>query len=495
MSVGASIRSGAKWLVAGNVGTRIFDFAFGIVLARLLVPADFGMIATISALTGFAGLFASGGMGQALIRAKTADEADFNAVFTLQLTLGVTVYIFFFFTAPFIAHYFNHPLYTDLIRVSALSFLLRPFLNMRSSWLSREMRFRSATLITVSSGLMTSATSCLMAWAGLGVWSLTLSGLGGAIMRNVMLARVTPLRLNANIDFRTMRKHSGYGAKITINDFLGYLIQESRNLVVSKLAGPAFLGLFNKGESLSRLPNQLMMSATMQPLFRGMSKMQDDLDATKYMFLRAITLLSVYTLPLYVGLWWVAGPFILVVYGEKWIAVSEPMRILLLMGVALNILGPCGVVLDAQNRLKQEMFALGTRLIITLLGIFVGVRWGLSGVAWALLCTALFSTVHYYVLVSRVIRTTFMDLFGALKPALLLGALLFFCLAAIDKAMGGERSSHPVLYLLLMTASGGVIYSSAFIFLPIKAIASETQRWRQAVHSAKQLILRANTHG
>jgi O-antigen/teichoic acid export membrane protein len=225
-----------------------------------------------------------------------------------------------------------------------------------------------------------------------------------------------------------------------------------------------------------------------------MSKMQDDLDTTKYMFLRAITLLSVYTLPLYVGLWWVAGPFISVVYGEKWIAVSEPMRILLLMGVSLNILGPCGVVLDAQNRLSQEMLALGTRLVITIVGIFFGVRWGLSGVAWALLFAALFSTVHYYLLVSRVIKTTSMDLFRALRPALLLGALLFVCLAAIDKALGGERSTHPVVYLLLMTMSGAVVYSSAFLFLPIKAIASETQRWRQVVNSTMRLILRANTN-
>jgi len=92
MTPGQSIRSGVKWLVAGKVGGRVLEFGFGIVLARLLVPADFGMIATVSAMTGFVGLLTSGGMGQSIVRAKAADERDFDAVFTLQLGLGVLVY-------------------------------------------------------------------------------------------------------------------------------------------------------------------------------------------------------------------------------------------------------------------------------------------------------------------------------------------------------------------------------------------------------------------
>ena len=135
------------------------------------------MIVTIPIFTGFVGMFTSGGMGQSLIRAKTADENDFTAVFTLQLAMGVVVYLLFFIAAPWIAQYFDNPLYTDLIRVSALSFLLRPFLVMRNAWLNREMKFKSRSIVDVASGLVTGLSGTLMAWAGMGVWSLTLSGL------------------------------------------------------------------------------------------------------------------------------------------------------------------------------------------------------------------------------------------------------------------------------------------------------------------------------
>ncbi len=490
MSLGQSIRSGVKWLAMGRIGGRALEFAFGVILARLLVPADFGMVVTVSALTGFVGLIASGGMGQALVRAKAADAQDFDAVFTLQLAIGVVIYIAFFATAPALAKFFEDPLYADLIRVSAVSFLLRPFLNMRGSWLTRQMRFRETTVLGFISGVTGGVLSCLMAWLGFGVWSLVLSGIAGALLYNAMLSRVTPLRLHLRLDPSRLARHTGYGAKITINDILGYLIQETRNLLISKLAGPAFLGLFNKGESLSRLPNQLLMQATMQPLFRAMAKTQDDLDKTKYLFHRAITLLAAYTLPLYVALWWVAEPFVRFVYGEKWVAAAEVMEILLGMGVFLVILGPCGTLLDAQNRLTQEMVVLIVRLGVTLGAIYVGLNWDLAGVAWALLLVTMFSAVVYYSLASRVIRTNLRDLLRSLTPGLALAGVMFAVLAVVDAMLGNGVRQYPWIYLLGMGGAAGVTYVTAFLFLPIPALHSEAHRWRQAVGTGLQFILR-----
>jgi len=487
MSVGQSLRGGIKWLMVGNMGMRLMEFAFGVILARLLAPADFGMIVTIQVFTGFAGMLASGGMGQSLIRAKEADANDFNAVFTMQLGLGVLIYLIFFFTAPWIAAYFDTPLYADLIRVSTVVFLMRPFAFMRRSWLNREMDFKKRSLSELVATILTGIASVLMARAGMGVWSLTLSGLLGALSTNIMLARLTPLKLRLNFDLDIMRKHSAYGFKITTNDFLSYLTREGKNLILSKLAGPVFLGLFNKGESLSRIPNQLFMSATVQPVFRAMSKVQDDLDQTKYLFYRMITLLMVYTLPLYVGLWWVAEPFISVVYGKKWLAVAQPMSILALSGFFLNIMHPCAVLLDAQNRLTQEMHALVIRLIVTIAACVIGLKWGLTGVAWGLLATHVFSAAYYYALVLRTIPTRPGDLFRAITPGLALNTLLFLAFAAVHLLLGETPLSHPVLYLSLMLLTGPLVYLLAVLYLPIPAISGESQRWRKQLQAGLRL--------
>jgi teichuronic acid exporter len=483
MSLGQSIRSGTKWLLLGGVGSRMLEFSFGVALARLLMPADFGMLVTISVFTGFASMVMSGGMGQSLIRAKEASEGDFNAVFTMQLTLSIVIYLGFFFAAPLIGEYFKNPLYAGLIRVSTLVFLMRPFTYMRNAWLNREMDFKKRSLTGFVSGAITGTTSVLMAWSGMGVWSLIFSGLLGALCTNIMLSLITPLRLRLNFDTATMRKHSAYGLKITTNDFLAYLTRESKNLILSKLAGPGFLGLFNKAESLARLPNDLMMPATMQPVFRAMGKEQGNLDKTKYMFYRAITLLMVYTTPFYVVIWWVAGPFIEVVYGEKWLAVIEPMRVLVISGLFFNILFPCGVLLDAQNRLTQEMVVLIARLAIVTTACLIGLRWGLAGVAWGIVFSYLFSAASTYHLVYRTIHTRITDLLHALFPGLILNMLLFGFLAAMHFAFGTLKETAPAIYLVMMSISGAAFYGTIFLLIPIPSIRNEAIRWRQLLMS------------
>lgn len=491
MSVGQSIRSGVKWLMAGKIGNRFMEFAFGVILARLLVPADFGMIATIAVFTGFVGMFTSGGMGQSLIRAKTVDTNDFTAVFTLQLAMGVVVYLLFFMAAPWIAQYFDNPLYTDLLRVSALSFLLRPFLTMRNSWLNREMKFKSRSIVDVASGLVTGVTGTLMAWIGMGVWSLILSGLLAGLFKNFWLAHLTPLKLRLNLDISTMRKHSAYGFKVVANDFVSHMRSEIKNLILSKLSGPAFLGLFNKAESLSRLPNQLIMSSTMEPVFRAMSKVQDDLDQTKHLFYRTITLLMAYTTPIYVLLWWVSEPFIGVVYGEKWVQAGAPMSILATAGVFLNIIFPCGVVLAAQNRLGQEMLAQFVNLLAIVAACLIGLNWGLEGVAWGVVLSHALMAIHFYWLVYRTLPTRVGDLIRAAAPGLFLSTLLLGVLTLIDLLFGAQKTAAPLLYLLVMSFCGGLFYAAVFLFIPISALQAETTRWRQKLGYGMSLVRKA----
>jgi len=491
MSLGESIRSGTKWLLVGNFGSRMMEFAFGVILARLLVPADFGMIVTIQAFTGIAGMLTSGGMGQSLIRAKTADDNDFTAVFTLQLTLSALLYAFFFVLAPWIAAYFENPLYTDLIRVSTVVFLLRPFALMRISWLNRRMEFKSRSLVEVGTGLITSVSSVAMAFAGMGVWSLTLSGLVGALALNVMLARVTSLKLRLNPDISVIRKHASFGFMITANDFVTYLRVETKYLIISKLAGPAALGLFNKAESMSRVPNQIMVPATMEPVFRAMSKVQDNLDQNKYLFYRAISLLMVYTLPLYILLWWIAEPFITVVYGEKWSAAGAPMSILAIAGFFLNILYPCSVVLAAQNRLKQELLAQSINLPIILGACYFGLKWGLEGVAWGIVFSHALLVAHFYWLICHILPTRLSDLLKAVGPGVMLGTLLFALLALVHAMLGDMKTDAPFFYLLAMSLIGGIGYTAAFLLIPFPSLRTEAARWREKLHGGVKSLVKS----
>lgn len=476
MDLGKSIRSGVKWLVIGNTGARILEFVFGIILARLLVPADFGMIVTIQVFTGFVGMLASGGMGQSLIRVKDVDEDDFYAVFTLQLSVAIPIYLAFCFIAPWFATFFGNPLYEDLMPVSALMFLLRPISSAHSSWLAREMKFKNKSVISILSGVVSGAASVLMAWFGMGVWSLTLAGLIGGVFSNFLLSWVTPLRLKLSFDFETMRRHGRYGSKIVANDFFSHIRKESLKLILSKLAGPTFLGLFNKADSLHRLPYFMLGQPVSQPVFRAMSKIQDDLDQTKYMFYRVITLLMAYILPFYIGLWWVAEPFIQVVYGDKWLPVAEPLKILSLAGFFYIIARPSSVLLMAQNKLTQEIVAQVVILVFTLSACFIGLDWGIEGVSWAFLLSQVFTAIYFYILVYQTILTRVRDLFKAIAPGLQLSSVLFLVLYITDYLSGELLLNSPALYLVFMAVIGGVTYLTCFLLFNIPALQSEKMR-------------------
>lgn len=487
-TLGDSIRDGVKWLFMGNASSQFLQFAFGIVLARLLVPADFGMVITLQVFTGFVGVVASGGMGQSLIRAKEATSRDFNAVFTLQLAIGVLIYVAFFTTAPLIAHYLDNELYRDLLRVSALSFILRPFSIVRGAWLSREMEFRRRAQIGIVLTILTGVASLVMAAAGMGVWSLILSGVLGAVAGNILLAYVTPLRVSLLFSRDVVRKHGGYGFKITASEVLKHLKEQGLNLMMSMLAGPAFLGLFNKAESLARLPNRLITPPTSEVVFRGMSKVQDDLDQTKYMFHRMITLLMVYISPSLIGLWWVADPFVVLVYGEKWRAAVEPLEIIVLVGFLRIIWIPCGLVLATQNRLTQALIGEFVGLLVAIPAYYFGLRWGLPGVAWALVCCGVFNTAYAYVLVRQLIPVRIADLGRAIAPVLLLDLILLAVLATAQELLVTLASPSPLLYLIVMVAAGGLAYVMAFLFIPIRALQAESSRWRGQIRKMGRRI-------
>lgn len=485
MSLAQSIRESSKWLVASNVASQALQFAIGIALARLLVPADFGMIVTIQIFTGFVGLLANGGMGQALIRAKEAGESDFQVVFSVQLAIGFVIYLAFFTIAPWFAAWFGDPLYQDLLRISAISFLMRPFLNLHNIWLQREMRFKETSLVGLASAFLSGAISISMALASFGVWSLVWGGLLGSLIGYLLIFRLTPMRARFRFDPLVARKHSEFGIKITLNDFISYLRQQTSNFIITKMAGPTMVGLFNKGDSLAKLPFATISGPIYQPVFRSMSADQDNPDRIKYLFFKMTSMLILYTLPLYIGLWWLAKPFIVVVYGEHWADAAIPLEILAPLGALYCIGHPCGAVLAATNRVGVEVVVQTITWTLVALGCYFGLEWGLAGVAFGIVISQIYSTTHMYLLANQSLRATFGELLSAIGPGLVLNALLVLVLIVVDYFLPSDmRDQSTAAYLIVLSLAGGGAYAAAFLFLPLSGLTEEAARWRRLLRLA-----------
>lgn len=490
MSLGNSIRHGAAWLFVGSTGSRILNFAFGIVLARLLAPQVFGMLVSIQIFTGLVGFVAGGGMGQALVRAKEVSKHDYDVVFTIQLVIGGLIYAGFFVIAPWFAIWYRTPLYEELLRVSALSFLLRPFVNLPRSILFREMRFKVQTGVGFGTMCVSSAVSIIMAFFGFGVWSLIAGGLVGPLVGAALLIPIAGWRPGLSFQWQRGREIARYGVLVTAGDFIVYLREQASNFVLSKTLGPHALGLFNKANSLALIP-QSVTGSVYQVTFRGLAKEQDNLNLSQYLYLRSITLVSVYTWPAFFALAWLALPLVRFLYGTKWVDAAYPLTCLAIIGPFLMLDMLAGSVLAARNWLHREIPVQVVMLIVVVLGSVAGLPYGLVGVAIGASLSNVYGALHMSWLASRCLSMPMRRVMSALWTPLLLNLPVLALWLIMDQSLMVRVRYGDFLYLLIMLSAGGLLFALLFFLAPIPNIASEQRRWRDLLAKGFAQVFRA----
>lgn len=500
MELGTSIRSGTLWVFIGNISGRAIDFVLGIILARLLLPSDFGLLVSAQIFTGVAGFIAGGGMGQALIQSKDVTPKDFHVVFTIQLTICSLIYIFFFAVAPLIAAWFDNPIYIDLIRVSALNFLIRPFQNISLSKLKREMRFKSITIIGLICSPIYIALSVGLAWYHFGVWGLVYSGLIGSVLSTVSLMLYSRFYPRIAYDKTIANKMGFYGIKVSINDIVEYLRSQAPNFFIGKFLGPGAVGLFNKGDSLSALPVSIIAQSTYQTIFRALSATQDNIDQCKYIYLRTVTLATIYTFPFYIGLFWLAEPFIVTVYGDQWQAAAVPLQIFCISRLFGCFGNAAGAMLAARNLLGTEIKIQLVTLFMSIAGCWYGIQHqNIDLIALGLIPSAIFLYCSTSYVALRAVQATLLELLIALKPAILMNLSLTAVLGFSDyllKSLQNENlikalrlydygitaiTLSPEIYLITLSAIGGLFYAIIFLYWPIQSLQKEAARWKKTL--------------
>ena len=479
MSLGESIRSGVRWVFVGKVGEQALNFAIGVVLARLLLPEHFGLLVTVQIFTGLAGFVTGGGMGQALVQAREMTLHDSHVVFTAQLAIGTLIYTLFFSLAPWFAVWYDEPIYEDLLRVSALTFLLRPFFNTATSLMHRDMRFKALSFLQIAMIVVTGASSITMALLGFEVWSLVLSGVLGSMLNAVLSMMLAGWRPRLAFDREVLRRLGGYGIKVSAVNIVLYLKRQTGNFVISRLLGPASVGLFNKATSLYEMPARMITGSAHNVVFRALSSVQENLDQSKYMYLRSVTLACVYALPAYVGLWWVAEPFIHTVYGAKWVPSAAVLEIIVPAGFFVIVGSLSGAVGAARRLLGRELVVQIFTLVLLGGGAWYASRWGIAGVAWAIFGVTIVTSLLMTRIACRELRVKVRELWRAVRPALILNLLLVAALALTHTFLVADlKADQPAVYLLVMTLVGGAVYGVSFLFLPVPELRSEASRWK-----------------
>lgn len=465
-------------MFAGKIGEQAISFSFGIILARLLAPEIFGLLLTIQVFTGLAGFIAGGGMGQALVRAKNASKADLDIVFTLQFATGSLIYACFFIAAPWFATWYHQPIYTDLVRVLTLSFLFRPLVNLPDNILYRQMRYKARTGARLVSMVISNVTSVLLAYHGHGVWSLVWGGIAGSMVNVIVFSHMARWRPMLSLEFNRGADLARYGFLVSANDLVTYARSQVNIFLLAQTLGPASVGLYNKGESLARMPFNFISGSVYDVLFRAMAAEQDNLDKGRYMFARSIALVAVYATPFYVGLFWLAEPLVRGVYGERWAFASGPLLILSAAWPLWLVGNLSGAVVAAQDRLGTELQVQAATLAVTALAVIAALPYGINGVAWAMVGAAAFTTTFMFRLALKCIHGDWLKTLASLGPAALLNGILAIALYGFEMVLTPWVKSHDLIHVATLGTFGATVYILSALLLPIPALATEQARWR-----------------
>jgi len=486
MNLGDKIRAGTSWIFVGKVGHQVLHFAISVVLARLLLPEHFGLLITVQIFTGIAGFISGGGMGQALIQSKDMTPNDPHVVFTAQLVIGILIYTVFFLASPWFAVWFNEPIYEDLLRVSALTFLIRPFSNTSTSLLRRDMRFKAISFIQIAMLIVTGSSSIAMAVAGMEVWSLVLSGILGAFANMILAGHIARWHAHLAMDRAVLKRLGGYGLKVSAVNIVLYLKTQTGNFVISRFIGPAAVGIYNKATSLYQMPGRMITGSAHGVIFRALASVQENRDQSKYMYLRTLTLATVYALPFYIGLWWIAESFIYTVYGAKWTPSAGVLEILVPAGFFATVGSLSGAVGAARSLLGRELIVQLFTWALLAASILYAYRWGIHGVAWAAFCVAIVTSVLMTAIAVRELRVKLKELLAAFTPALMLNAILMAALAVTHHSISTHFDPRTsARYLLIMSAVGAAVYGGCFLYLPIAKLRKEAHRWKNRLRLSR----------
>ena len=460
MSFGARVIAALGWTAGGRLVAQVVAWGVTIVVMRILDPTDYGLLAMATVLTGFAGLFASLGLGGAVVHAREIDTATLRGVFGMVIAMNCGLFVVVYFTAPAVAIFFGEDRLTAIIRVIAIQFLVGVIGVIPDSMLARELEFKRRALLELSASIVGAATTLALALAGWGVWSLVYGSLVGATWSAVGLNFIRPFFHLPILAFRRLRELFAFGGYVIMSRMLLYTYLQADMVIGGRFLGKEQVGYYSVGMHLASLPVQRISAILNEVAFPAFARIQDERERVARYLLQSIRLLSLLSFPVFWGIAVVAPEFVRVLLGDKWEPAILPLQLLAflmpvrmigqLMPPTLQGIGQAKLV--ARNQLQA--------CVVMVIAFLVGVRYGIIGLSLAWLVA--FPLVFLVNLRTwlPVLGMPANQLLGAMARPAVAAAGMFGAVAAA-RLVDVPAGAHALTFLVLVGVASYVALSFA----------------------------------
>lgn len=309
---------GVIWSAVDRFSAQGIQFVFSILIARLLVPEDYGVIAMLGIFLGVSNSFIDSGFGTALVRKLDRTETDFSTVFYFNTVVAVLFYLGLFFAAPVIADFYNTPLLVSVTRIVALTLPIGALSGIHNAKLSIAIDFKSRAKISVVSAVLTGAAGLWMAYSGYGVWALVVQSVFASIIRTMMLWIIVKWRPNFVFSWKSFKELFAFGSKLLASGLLDTIYNNIYPLVIGKVFSSSILGVYSKAKALAEFPSSNITGVLQNVTFPVLSTIQNEEERLADAYKRFLKISAFVIFPLMLGLSSVADPFIRLVLTDKW---------------------------------------------------------------------------------------------------------------------------------------------------------------------------------
>jgi PST family polysaccharide transporter len=427
------------------------------VLARLLLPTDFGLIGMLLVFSGFAALFAEFGFAGALVHQPDLTKVQVSSVFWLNLGVGLLLSALFFMLAPLIARFFGSPALAPLGRAFSPSFALGALGIVPRALLQREMSFRRMAHVELSSALIAGIIGITLALAGFGVWSLVVQSLAAALVGSVLAFHASRWIPTRSYSAGAVRSLLSYSGNLFGFNFINYWARNADNLLVGRFMGSASLGIYNRAYTIMLLPVRQIVGVLSRVMFPALSSIQGEKARVKEAYLRATGVIALVTFPMMAGLLVVARPFVLTLLGAKWAGVIPVLQILCVVSLFQTLMNPTGWLFQSQGR-TDWMFRWGlVSSTVFVAAIAVGVALGtVESVAWSYLLATVILWYPCIAFAGRLIDLSVMDVIRRVAHAAGCTVAMVGSVMGLGYAMPAQ--SPPWALLAVQVSAGIAVY-------------------------------------
>ena len=417
-----------------SISMQITSFVVQMILARLLVPEDFGVVAILTTFTNIANTLVNNGLGSAIVQRKQSSKTDISTVFFIELGIGVIAYIAMFFGAPAIARFYENPMITTYLRVFAITQLVNPLSSIQLTVGKCRLDFKPSMIANLCAVAVQATVGITMAMMGYGVWSLVISQVAQYVTRATMLCALTRWVPALKFSFQSFKSLFGYSWKLFAGWMIGTLYQDAFSWIIGKAYDSKTLGYYNKGHSIPAIVNKVATQVTSAVMFSSISKYQDDMKAVKEQTRSLISVSCALIFPIMAGLAACAGSLVHVVLTAKWNG-AIPVIQIMCIPLALNVIS---------NANMQPINAIGRSDLFLWLEI---VKRGLT-----IILVLIFANINYYLMLLSIA----------------VGGVLSLCVNTIyNKKLFDYRPHEYMLdfvpYALCAAALFGIVWSASLV--------------------------------